>query len=81
MKLNREFVRTIEPPLIAVLPHGEITSIATKLECQQLTVRNAIHGASTNELAIKEALKAILELERKIQAIKSQIPTEVLKTL
>ncbi len=74
MHLDRNFVKNLSPSLAGLLPHGGIKTIAEKVGCQPLTARNAVHGASTNELVVKEALKALLLLDIGIRAVFEKIP-------
>ncbi|MCB0518924.1 MAG: hypothetical protein KDD27_08300 [Saprospiraceae bacterium] len=81
MQLDRNFVKSLSPALADVLPHGGIKAIADKIGCISLTARHAIHGASTNETVVKEALKSILQLNGNIEAILEKVPRQTLEKL
>jgi predicted transcriptional regulator len=81
MQLDRNFVKTLSPPLSSMLQHGHITAIAEELEKTPLTIRNAIHGASTNEKAVEEALRIILQLDGDIEQFLKQLPPELIERL
>jgi len=81
MQLDRNFVKALNPPLSAMLQHGHITEIAESLGKNPLTIRNAIHGASTNEKAIEAALKAIIVLDCGIGQFLQQFPPELIERL
>lgn len=81
MKLDRNFVKSLQPALSKILPHGQIKAVAEKTGFTPLTARNAINGASTNEEIIEESLKAIIQLDGDIENILAQVPPELLLKL
>lgn len=72
--LDKSFVKSLTPPLSEVVPHGAAVTIAKKVNKTELTVRNAINGASTNEEVIREAIIIIMKKMVDMESVVSQLP-------
>lgn len=75
--LDKRFVKSLTPPLSEVVPHGTAVLIAKKVNKTVLTVRNAINGASTNEMVVREAIKIIMKKMVDLEAVVSQLPEDL----
>lgn len=79
MKLDRNFVRSLTPPLSDILPHGSMKEIASEVGKGELTARNAIHGASSNPEVIRAAIKRVIREGERIEQFLTQLPEEVMR--
>lgn len=78
MQLDKNFVRTLNPSIASRLRHGDLNIIAARVGLTSLSVRNAVHGATTNEEVIKAAIQVIAEDCKKTEEFLGRIPQDLL---
>ncbi len=81
MQLDKNFVRNLNPSIADRLRHGDLLKIAQSTGYTPLTIRNAVNGASTNEAAVREAIRTILEDAKRTGDFLEQIPPEVIESI
>lgn len=78
--MDKNFVKSLEPPLLELLPTGAIQELSNEFDITRQNISKIVRGEWTNVPVIKKAIEIIRREQQDIEVFLAQIPSEILET-